>query len=187
MIVCLGDVAKTVEDAAALGGLDPQRRPVVARLDDLEHLPTQWYGYEGVDALVLSTSQPALYGKLAPGSPQLEALDQWVRMGGRLVLCVGGRRRRPCWARTRPWARFAPGRLQKMVSLRQTGGLEGYCRQQQRASCGRRRVAALAVPRLGGVEGVVEAREARSAAGDPHRPRLRPGRVSGRRPGPAAA
>ena len=57
LVVCLGDAAKTAEEAAALGGLDPQQRPVVARIDRLDGLPDQWYGYEGVDALVLTAAQ----------------------------------------------------------------------------------------------------------------------------------
>ncbi len=36
LVVCLGGVAKTAEEAAALGGLDPQQRPVVARIENLE-------------------------------------------------------------------------------------------------------------------------------------------------------
>ena len=102
VIVGLGSVAKTLEDAATLGNWPAARRPVVAKLDDLAHLPTHWYGYEGVDALVLSTGDPDLWRSLAPGSPQLEALDQWVRMGGRLVLCAVRRQRRRL-PPIRPW------------------------------------------------------------------------------------
>ena len=157
MIVCLGDVARTVEDAAALGGLDPQRQPAVARLDDLEHLPEQWYGYEGVDALVLCTSKPALWRGLGRERARIEALDQWVRMGGRLVLCVGAEAA-VVLAKDSALARFAPGRLQKMVALRQTGGLETYAGSTN-AILPAASDTALAVPRLGDAEGVVEVRE----------------------------
>ena len=148
LIVCLGGEAETVARAAALGGLRPERRPVVARLDDLEQLPTEWYGYEGVDALVLSTSQPQRYGKLAPGSPRLEALDQWVQMGGKLVLCVGAEAA-AVLGKDAPLARFAPGRYEGMVLLRQTAALEAYCGSSAAAlqtGAGRRRSACRGSP-----------------------------------------
>ena len=59
------------------------------QVSDVERLPTQWYGYEGVDAVILSTSRPEIYAKLTANDARVQALDQWVRMGGRLVLCVG--------------------------------------------------------------------------------------------------
>jgi hypothetical protein len=159
LIVCLGGGAETVERAAALGGLRPQRRPLVARLDDLEQLPAEWYGYEGVDALVLSTSQPQRYGKLAPGSPRLEALDQWVQMGGKLVLCVGAEAA-AVLGKDAPLARFAPGRYEQMVSLRQSAALEAYCGSSVAAMQAGAGETPLRVPRLAGVKGTIEAREA---------------------------
>jgi hypothetical protein len=158
LIVCLGPVAKTVEEATTFSGLEPQRRPLVARLDDLERLPAKWYGYEGVDALVLSTSKPELYRRLAPGSPQVEALDQWVRMGGKLVLC-GGAHFAEVLGRHSAWSRFAPGRLQQMAALRQTGGLESYADSTLSILSPGGDRPPLAVPWLDEVEGVVEARE----------------------------
>jgi hypothetical protein len=156
LIVCLGEIAQAVEDATKLGGLEPQRRPAVARLDDLEHLPARWYGYEGVDALVLSTSQPEIWRRLAPGSPQVEALDQWVRMGGRLVFCAGAEAA-AALGKDSALARFAPGRLQQMVALRQTGGLETYVGSSSAILLPGD--SALSVPRLRDAEGIVEARE----------------------------
>ena len=55
---------------------------------------------------------------------------------------------------------FAPGRLEKMVPLRQTGALESYC--GSRSACRRSASAktVLRVPRLADVQGTVEAHEA---------------------------
>ena len=85
----MGASSLGVEEAGKLGGLDPESRPVAAQVDDVERLPTHWCGYEGVDAVILSTSRPEIYRKLAADNARVQALDQWVRMGGRLVLCVG--------------------------------------------------------------------------------------------------
>ena len=89
LIVVVGDSTLGMDEVGKLGGGEPEARPVAARVDDIERLPTHWCGYEGVDAVVLSTSRPEIYRKLAANNARVQALDQWVRMGGRLVLCVG--------------------------------------------------------------------------------------------------
>ena len=89
LIVTVGTSALGAEETGKLAGLEAEYRPVAARVEDVRRLPTHWCGYEGVDAVVLSTSRPEIYGKLAADGPQMQALDEWVRMGGRLVLCVG--------------------------------------------------------------------------------------------------
>ena len=57
---------------------------VVATLNSARDLPTRWYGYEGVTAVVISTSNPEIFRQLSETSARITALDQWVRMGGRL-------------------------------------------------------------------------------------------------------
>ena len=155
LVVCLGDAAKTAEEAAALGGLDPQQRPVVARIDRLDGLPDQWYGYEGVDALVLTAAGRRFTSDFSPA--QSDALDRWVRMGGRLVLCVGGHAEEVL-GKGGVLTRFAPGRLQSVVPLRQTSGLESYAGGSVAVPLAAGQ--SLRTPQLTNVEGVVEAREA---------------------------
>jgi hypothetical protein len=88
---------KSVNDGSRV----PEGEQVVAaQLDEaaqLEQLPTEWIGYEGVDALVIATSQesdvgPAqLLAKLAaPEDPRARAMAQWARNGGRLIVVAGG-------------------------------------------------------------------------------------------------
>lgn len=148
-----------VEDAFNLLRLSPKDQAVVGRLEDASQLPSRWYGYEGIDALVLATSQAKPYADLKPDSPQLSALDEWLQMGGRLVLCVGGEGER-ILGEGAPLARFAPGRFQKLVLLRQTGALEAYAASSipvPHAAGGRQELRASL---LSQVDGVVEAREA---------------------------
>ena len=160
LIVAVGRTTMGIEDIPRLKEMDPEHRPVVARLNDVGQLPTRWYGYEGVDALLFSTSQAELYRKLTPDSDRLEALDQWIHMGGRLVLCVGSQADETL-AEDSALARFAPGRLEKTVSLRQTGALEIYCGgsaavpQTQGGD-----KFTLRSPKLVEIQGIVEAREA---------------------------
>ncbi|HEY1784169.1 MAG TPA: hypothetical protein VGG30_01425 [Pirellulales bacterium] len=129
----------------------------VARLAGVAPLPTQWYGYEGVDLVVLSTSEPAIYGQ--PFGERLEALARWVQMGGRLLLPVG-LTGAEVLAPDAPLARFAPGKFAEMIPLRQTGVLETYAGTSEpldRATgAGAFR---LDVPKLVDVRGQIEAYE----------------------------
>jgi len=160
LVVVVGPTTMGIEDIPRLKEMDPEHRPVAARLDDVGQLPTYWYGYEGVDSLILSTSQAELYRKLLPDGARLEALDQWIRMGGRLVLCVGAQADEVL-AKDSALKRFAPGRLEKIVSLRQTGALETYCGGSATVpqTPGNDRFV-LRSPKLADIQGLVEAREA---------------------------
>lgn len=156
LIVSMGSLG--VEDAVKLGAVNSEYRPVTAHVDGIERLPTEWCGYEGVDAVVLSTSHPGMYKRLADDDERVKALDQWVRMGGRLVLCVG-KAGAEILAEGTPLRRFAPGRFEKMTTLRQTGAIETYCGSRISASEAVGGKVRMAVPRLSEVQGVVEAAE----------------------------
>lgn len=136
----------------------PEEKADVARLADASQLPDQWYGYEGVDAILLSTSEPKLYDGLKPDGPQMAALEQWVRMGGRLVLSVGQQAEQVLKPGS-PLARFAPGRLAKMVPLRQTAELETYAASSIAITTADGRRPELHVPMLADLSGVIEARQ----------------------------
>ncbi len=159
LIVTVGTSALDVEEAGKLGGAEPEHRPVAARVEDVERLPTHWCGYEGVDAVILSTSRPEIYRKLTADSAQVQALDEWVRMGGRLVLCAGSQAEK-ILAADAPLGRFVPGRLEKTVSLRQTGALESYCGSRSGVPQAGNVKTVLRAARLADVQGLVEAREA---------------------------
>jgi len=163
LIVCIGSEPLGVEEVLVLSGGDPDRRPVVTRLDDCRPLPAKWYGYEGVDLLVVSTSRPELFGKDRLGAEQIDALDEWVRLGGKFVLCAGSHAE-TLLAPDGPLGRFAPGRVEGTAVMRQTGAWESYAESAEplpRLGRGGVRVG-MRVPQLAGVEGVVEVREAGS-------------------------
>ena len=159
LIVTVGPSTMGVEQAGKLGGVEPERRPVTAHLEDLGQLPVDWLAYEGVDALILSTSRPEIYRQLAADDPRMQALDEWIRMGGRLVLCVGAQAEE-ILADDAPLRQFAPGRFVKMVPLRQTGALEAYCGSRSAVPRAGNTRTLLRVPRLDDVQGTIEAQEA---------------------------
>lgn len=67
-------------------------------------LPDRWFGLEAVDVLVWDQPQP---GTVSPG--QLEALMDWVRNGGHLVLGIGA-----------AWPKVRESRLREIVPLEGT-------------------------------------------------------------------
>ncbi|MBN2291485.1 MAG: hypothetical protein JXM70_03610 [Pirellulales bacterium] len=138
--------------------------PVVVRIDSLENLPTRWYGYEGVDAIVLSTSRPEIYSKLMGADDvRLAALDEWIRMGGKLVLSVGANAEDVLGAGM-PLARFAPGKLDKMEPWKPYRAWEAYTGGSapfpKSTGKGKEEKVGMSVPRLKEISGKIVAKEA---------------------------
>jgi len=157
MIVTVGRAPLGVEEAVRFLQQDQDERTVVVRLENSSDLPTLWYGYEGVDTVVLSTSDSEIYAGLQPTSARIGALDEWVQMGGRLVVCAGERAEELLGGEPKgPLARFLPGRLEQMVPWRRTRGLEVYVGSLAQLPISRE---GLRVPHLVDVEGTIEARE----------------------------
>ncbi|MCH8923857.1 MAG: hypothetical protein IIA67_12010, partial [Planctomycetes bacterium] len=129
---------------------------VVAQLNSTDQLPTRWYGYEGVDFVVLATGNLDAYRGLTVDTARAAALDEWVRRGGRLVLCVG--KNAPTVLRkNHALSRFAPGRFSnaKLATLRNAEALEDYSNQDKPVATGDEGLLLLA-PQLDDVEGFVE-------------------------------
>src|SRR6185436_7070033 len=52
-------------------------------------MPTSWFGYQGADVAILSTGNSKFLQGLRRQETALQALSEWVRRGGKLVLSVG--------------------------------------------------------------------------------------------------
>lgn len=61
----------------------------VAVADNLEELPDQWFAYEGVDLVILTTAKRDFLLQLAGDARRRQALAQWVARGGHLVVSAG--------------------------------------------------------------------------------------------------
>jgi len=133
---------------------------VVATVDSLARLPTRWQGYEGVDIVVISTSKPEVFEKILPQNVRIESLEQWIRMGGTLVLCAGSHAEEALHAGS-PLAKFAPGRFEKTELRADTRAWETYAKSLNPIpppKPGER--VELSTARLADVQGKIEAREA---------------------------
>ncbi len=61
----------------------------LAFINEVELMPTRWFGYQAADAIVLSTGNTRFVQELRQNEAALAALREWLRRGGRLVLSAG--------------------------------------------------------------------------------------------------
>jgi hypothetical protein len=73
------------QSEARLGSFN-EGLPSMARFRGERDFPTQWYGYGGVDAVVLMTGDWQFIDRLDP--LRTHALQTWVRSGGHLIVSV---------------------------------------------------------------------------------------------------
>lgn len=98
----------------------------VAAILTANDLPDRWWGYDGVDVLVLATGDPARLAALT--QPQKDALVDWVLRGGRLVLSAGAHALE--WAGDPRFGQLFPGPLTEVSYLRERSGLEEFTREE---------------------------------------------------------
>jgi hypothetical protein len=67
---------------------DPNTFYNVVYENDIERLPERWFGYNGIDLMILSTDKRDFLTGLNNHPEQLKAIAQWVRRGGRLVVPI---------------------------------------------------------------------------------------------------
>ena len=161
---------------------DDASESVVVRMADLKQLPTRWYGYEGVDTVVLSTSRPELYAKLlGQNDARLKALDEWIQMGGRLVFAVGANAE-DAVGPGMPLCGFAPGKLDRMVPLRHSRGWESYADGSAPFPKSDRKDDEMSAPRFGRHRRQGRGLGGRFAVGHSFAASFRANRFCGRRP-----
>ena len=125
---------------------------IVKRLEQASDLPTQWFGYEGVDTVLLSTSEPELYRPLLQSTARLAALYGWVEQGGRLAIFCS-QSAEELLAANGVLAKFAPGEFETIVPLRQSLPLESFSGSDVPIAKSRR--LSLEVPKLVDVQGEI--------------------------------
>jgi len=135
--------------------------PEVVTLSTTRQLPTRWYGYQCVDLLVLTTSKPELYGQMSDA--QRDALTEWVRMGGRVVISAGSASR-PLLIPGGALHPFTPGKVDAFQDLNRSQGFDEYVEKSAPAARRKARLIASAdqkmnVPFLREVQGQVVARD----------------------------
>ncbi len=148
-----------LEEAARKARRDRSRAVTVATVADPLALPSDWFGYEAVDIVVATTGEAGVIEKLSEA--QFDALDRWLKLGGRMVLCVG-RRGAEVFASGSRLTRFSPGQGFEVLTQRVTSGLEAYAGSSERlVTVGGQRVRrfGVAITALTEVRGLIECSE----------------------------
>jgi hypothetical protein len=81
-----GKPAAENEDEMAPSGPSAES---IAVADSLVELPDQWFAYEGVDLVILTTAKREFLLELAGDARRRQALAEWVVRGGHLVVSAG--------------------------------------------------------------------------------------------------
>jgi hypothetical protein len=97
-------------------------------VSDTRSLPSEWFGYEGVQTILLMTSDEAELEKLT--DEQREALRQWVQLGGRLLFS-SGRQAAQIYEAGGPLAELIPGQISETAEQSVAAGLEAFARADQ--------------------------------------------------------
>jgi len=100
----------------------------VTPIADVSELPTNWFAYEAVNTIVLATSDVSAIASITP--EQIAALERWVELGGRLVMCVGAAGAEVVGA-DKPFGRLTPGTFSRIQTVRSHSALESYAASSQ--------------------------------------------------------
>jgi hypothetical protein len=138
------------EQHAADGGI--VKRSVAVR--SASELPMDWFGYDGVDVLIMAVDEGSLWQELSADRGRLTAIERWVELGGRLVLLCGGESAQAAFGEGGGLATLLPGKFAEVVRLPETGRLEQYANSESPIGAGGRM--AIRVPRLTDVDGNIE-------------------------------
>jgi hypothetical protein len=98
-----------------------------ATVGSAAELPDRWWGYEGVDTVVLTTSDAAFLSAMS--EEQRQALLTWIELGGRIVLCVGARGAEIAAAES-SWKTLLPGEFVEVVPQKERTGLETFTKAE---------------------------------------------------------
>lgn len=121
-------------------------RPVIAEIAVAPQLPMEHRGWDGVERVTLATAS-LQWQDVQP--EQWKALDDWIRLGGELILLCGGAGEAVAAHPT--LAAWLPGRLEAVQVVRENPALEDFGSAETA-------LPPLAVTRLTEIEGRVEAR-----------------------------
>jgi len=106
--------------------LREDRRPLLVKVKSLADLPDRWFGYEAIEMVVLTTTEPQLFEGLTSNSPQMRALDDWVKLGGKMLLCAGKDAGPFLEPEDGALRLFLPGEFAEMTELRSGTRFESF-------------------------------------------------------------
>lgn len=118
-----------VEDAAVFLARMRAGEVVSTILTDTAEFPDRWFGYEGVNVIVVPTGTTSLLETMS--DRQYAALLRWLRLGGRLILSAG-RRAEVLFAPEHRFHALRPGEFVEMDTYWKASGLENFAHAAKR-------------------------------------------------------
>ena len=117
-------------------GVDPQNQNITSLLPanrsvigiDAAELPPHWLGYDSVQQIFLTTEFLPFFSALQPS--QIQAIADWVHMGGQLLVASG--KNANLFAVGNQLEKFAPGLFVETKQTTETGPLELAIRSSER-------------------------------------------------------
>src|SRR3954451_4800755 len=137
----------------------------VVEINRTDALPSEWFGYEAVDVLLISAGDRTLCRQLAANGKRFAALERWIELGGRVVVFCDGQSASEMLSIGGPLAKFAPGKFTEVFRLRDTGALERFAGTTSTIPLSTRE--AIRIPRFRDIHANVEAFEEQQASGLP--------------------
>ncbi|MDR2171859.1 MAG: hypothetical protein LBP59_17075 [Planctomycetaceae bacterium] len=136
IILIIGNEDIGLQAAIAELALREERRPLIVKINSIASLPDRWFGYEAVDLIALTTTEPEIFNNLYATSPHITAIDKWIKLGGRILFCAGrnaeplikniNNPNSPNNNHEAPLTPFLPGKFEKMTDIRKGDLLETF-------------------------------------------------------------
>ncbi len=123
-VVTLGTDVR-VEEAAVLFARMRDEKLVSSVMSEPSEFPDQWYGYEGVNVLLVAAGTDTPLEAIS--DQQYDALLHWLRLGGRLVLAAG-RRAPELFDPSHRLHGLRPGEFVELDDYWKASGLENFAR-----------------------------------------------------------
>ncbi|MDO4857311.1 MAG: hypothetical protein Q4A17_05130 [Thermoguttaceae bacterium] len=120
VFLVVGPTDAGLEACVAQMACPADRKPKVVRVSSAAELPQKISLWELVDVLVVTTDDESVLNSWS--GEQTAALESWARLGGTVVLSVGKNAQK--WADLPQWKAFQPGKLEKVLPVRETAALE---------------------------------------------------------------
>ncbi|MBR0193741.1 MAG: hypothetical protein IJQ31_16915 [Thermoguttaceae bacterium] len=120
VFLVVGPTDAGLETCVAQMACPADRKPKVVRIASAAALPRNIALWELVDVLVVTTDDESVLNSWT--EEQTAALESWARLGGKVVLSVGKNAQK--WTDLPQWKAFLPGKLEKVLPVRETAALE---------------------------------------------------------------
>ena len=99
-------------------------QPMAKHIADATSLPNSWLAYDAVDTIFLTANNTKILSQLS--DQQLNAIEQWSRRGGKLIISAAPVHAVDWFAPERPLSRFTPSPIKNTLQFSNSSRLEKF-------------------------------------------------------------